>query len=161
MTTPLASSRSVIAVAEFERGTLRDRVNAGIATAKQPGVHLGRPHTLQGRQAEVVKLKTPGLWCSRYRKAAQPVGLQCAFGDESGGLSNLNGSQDHVRLLLLEPVLRVSRVAPPGRVRGAGESRGSSDRGAGLSVVTCSQMNCLCRCFKVTVVFSSVHASFG
>ena len=61
MTSPLASSRSVVAVAGFERGRLRERVNAGIATAKQRGVHLGRPRTLHWRQAEAVKLKHQGF----------------------------------------------------------------------------------------------------
>jgi DNA invertase Pin-like site-specific DNA recombinase len=48
-------------VAEFERGIIRERGNAGIATAKQRGVDLGRPRTLQGRQAEAVKLNRQAL----------------------------------------------------------------------------------------------------
>ena len=48
-------------LAELERGIIRERVNTGIAAAKQRGVHRGRARTLQGRNAEVVKLQDQGL----------------------------------------------------------------------------------------------------
>jgi DNA invertase Pin-like site-specific DNA recombinase len=47
----------LMAVAEFERGIIKERVNAGLAAAKARGVQLGRPATINGRAAEVQKLK--------------------------------------------------------------------------------------------------------
>lgn len=51
----------LMAVAEFERGIIKERVNAGLAAAKARGVQLGRPATINGRAAEVMKLKAKGL----------------------------------------------------------------------------------------------------
>ena len=51
----------LMAVAEFERGIIRERVNSGLAAAKARGVQLGRPGTINGRAAEVRKLKAKGL----------------------------------------------------------------------------------------------------
>ena len=51
----------LMAVAEFERGIIKERVNAGLAAAKARGVTLGRPATLGDRTAEVLKLKRNGL----------------------------------------------------------------------------------------------------
>ena len=51
----------LMAVAEFERGIIKERVNAGIAAAKVRGVKFGRPATLNGRVVEVSKLKAQGL----------------------------------------------------------------------------------------------------
>lgn len=51
----------LMAVAEFERGIIKERVNAGLAAAKARGVQLGRPSTINGRTAEVLKLKQNGL----------------------------------------------------------------------------------------------------
>ena len=50
-----------MAVAEFERGIIKERVNAGISAAKARGVKFGRPATLKGRANEVGKLKAQGL----------------------------------------------------------------------------------------------------
>lgn len=50
----------LMAVAEFERGIIRERVNAGIAAAKQRGVHLGRPRSLAERAPEIDRLKQEG-----------------------------------------------------------------------------------------------------
>ena len=50
-----------MAVAEFERGIIRERVNIGIRAAKTRGVRFGRPSTINGRAAEVKKLKAQGL----------------------------------------------------------------------------------------------------
>jgi DNA invertase Pin-like site-specific DNA recombinase len=51
----------LMAVAEFERGIIRERVNAGLAAAKDRGVKLGRPPKLRARAPEVMKLKGQGL----------------------------------------------------------------------------------------------------
>ena len=51
----------LMAVAEFERGIIKERVNAGIAAAKTRGVKFGRPAKLNGRAAEVKRLKAKGL----------------------------------------------------------------------------------------------------
>jgi DNA invertase Pin-like site-specific DNA recombinase len=51
----------LMAVAEFERGIIRERVSAGLSAAKARGVQLGRPSTINGRSAEVKKLKAKGL----------------------------------------------------------------------------------------------------
>jgi DNA invertase Pin-like site-specific DNA recombinase len=51
----------LMAVAEFERGIIRERVNAGISAAKARGVRFGRPSTINGRAAEVKTLKAQGL----------------------------------------------------------------------------------------------------
>jgi DNA invertase Pin-like site-specific DNA recombinase len=62
----------LMAVAEFERGLIRERVNAGLAAAKSRGVRLGRPETINGRTAEVVKLKGTGLG---LRAIARKLGM--------------------------------------------------------------------------------------
>jgi DNA invertase Pin-like site-specific DNA recombinase len=51
----------LMAVAEFERGIIRERVKSGLAAAKARGVRLGRPATLQKRAGEVMALKKRGL----------------------------------------------------------------------------------------------------
>jgi DNA invertase Pin-like site-specific DNA recombinase len=51
----------LMAVAEFERAIIKERVNAGLAAAKEKGTQLGRPATLKRRQSEVMKLKNKGL----------------------------------------------------------------------------------------------------
>ena len=51
----------LMAVAEFERGIIKERVNAGISAAKARGVRFGRPSTINGRAAEVKRLKAKGL----------------------------------------------------------------------------------------------------
>ena len=51
----------LMAVAEFERGIIKERVNAGLKAAKARGVRLGRPATLPSRRAEVLTLKEEGL----------------------------------------------------------------------------------------------------
>lgn len=51
----------LMAVAEFERAIIRERVNAGIAAARNRGVLLGRPTTLHRRRDEVMQLKATGL----------------------------------------------------------------------------------------------------
>lgn len=51
----------LMAVAEFERGIIKERVNAGLSAAKARDVQLGRPATINGRADEVRKLKAQGL----------------------------------------------------------------------------------------------------
>jgi DNA invertase Pin-like site-specific DNA recombinase len=51
----------LMAVAEFERGIIRERVNAGISAAKTRGVRFGRPATINGRAAEIKRLKAKGF----------------------------------------------------------------------------------------------------
>lgn len=50
----------LMAVAEFERAIIRERVNAGLAAARNRGVRLGRPSMLYKRRDEVLKLKSQG-----------------------------------------------------------------------------------------------------
>jgi DNA invertase Pin-like site-specific DNA recombinase len=49
----------VAAMAEFERGILRERVKAGLARARERGVRLGRPRRLDPH--EVLRLRGDGL----------------------------------------------------------------------------------------------------
>jgi DNA invertase Pin-like site-specific DNA recombinase len=51
----------LMAVAEFERGIIKERVNAGLKAAKERGVRLGRPSTLQKHADKVRQLKASGL----------------------------------------------------------------------------------------------------
>ena len=51
----------LLAVAEFERDAIIERINAGLAAARDRGVKLGRPRTLDGRHADVAKLMKRGL----------------------------------------------------------------------------------------------------
>src|SRR5213075_1811309 len=51
----------LMAVAEFERGIIRERVNAGLAAAMKRGVKLGRPATLKAYSKAVGDLKNKGL----------------------------------------------------------------------------------------------------
>ena len=49
------------AVCEFERNLIRDRVNAGLAAAREKGIKLGRPKSQHERSQEVLDLKAKGL----------------------------------------------------------------------------------------------------
>jgi len=51
----------LMAVAEFERGIIRERVKAGVTAARARGVKLGRPPKLKARAPEVMALKNQGL----------------------------------------------------------------------------------------------------
>lgn len=59
------------AVAEFERSVIRERINAGLAVARESGKRLGRPATLQRHESAVRKLsgKLSG------RKIAEKLGI--------------------------------------------------------------------------------------
>src|SRR5262249_38368625 len=49
------------AVAEFERSVIVERINAGLAAAREHGGRLGRPRTLQRYISAVAKLSRRGL----------------------------------------------------------------------------------------------------
>ena len=49
------------AVAEFERSVIRERINAGLAAARERGTILGRPRTLHRHKSAVAKLSRRGL----------------------------------------------------------------------------------------------------
>jgi DNA invertase Pin-like site-specific DNA recombinase len=49
------------AVAEFERSVIVERINAGLAAARERGAKLGRPRTLDRHHAAVVRLSRRGL----------------------------------------------------------------------------------------------------
>jgi DNA invertase Pin-like site-specific DNA recombinase len=49
------------AIAEFERGLIRERVISGVRRAKAAGIHCGRPRKHELDPAEVLALHTQGL----------------------------------------------------------------------------------------------------
>jgi DNA invertase Pin-like site-specific DNA recombinase len=49
------------AVAEFERSVIRERINAGLAAARERGMILGRPRTLDRHKNAVAKLSRRGF----------------------------------------------------------------------------------------------------
>src|SRR6266480_2852404 len=49
------------AVAEFERSVIRERINAGLAAAREHGTILGRPRTLYRHTSAVAELSRRGL----------------------------------------------------------------------------------------------------
>jgi DNA invertase Pin-like site-specific DNA recombinase len=49
------------AVAEFERSVIVERINAGLAAARERGAKLGRPRTLDRHVATVAKLSRRGM----------------------------------------------------------------------------------------------------
>src|SRR5437667_3331175 len=49
------------AVAEFERSVIRERINAGLAAARERGTKLGRPRTLHRYISAVAKLSGKGM----------------------------------------------------------------------------------------------------
>ena len=52
----------LMVVAEFERGIIKERVNAGLVAVLRPrGGQLGRPATTNGRAVEVKKIKAKGF----------------------------------------------------------------------------------------------------
>ena len=50
-----------LAVGSSPIAPIRERVTAGLSAAKARGVQLGRPATINGRSAEIMKLKKKGL----------------------------------------------------------------------------------------------------
>src|SRR5262249_8941586 len=49
------------AVAEFEASVIRERINAGLAAARERGTKLGRPRTLDQHVVAVTRLRRKGL----------------------------------------------------------------------------------------------------
>jgi len=49
------------AVAEFERSVIVERINAGLAAARERGAQLGRPQTLDRHVSAVAKLSRKGM----------------------------------------------------------------------------------------------------
>jgi DNA invertase Pin-like site-specific DNA recombinase len=62
----------LMAVAEFERSLIVERVRAGQAAARAKGVKFGRPSTLWQHKEKVVDLLSQGFSC---RKVASEIGL--------------------------------------------------------------------------------------
>ena len=62
----------LMAVAEFEREIIRERVNAGLRAAKAKGTKLGRPGSLARHQAAVNALREQG---HGVRAIARTLGL--------------------------------------------------------------------------------------
>ena len=62
----------LMAVAEFEREIIRERVNAGLAAARARGAKLGRPDTLAAHRAAVAALLAQG---KGVREIARELGL--------------------------------------------------------------------------------------
>jgi len=62
----------LMAVAEFERSLIVERVRAGQAVARAKGVKFGRPSTLWQHKEKVVDLLSQGFSC---RKVASEMGL--------------------------------------------------------------------------------------
>jgi DNA invertase Pin-like site-specific DNA recombinase len=54
--------------AEFERGMIRERVNAGLARATARGVKLGRPRTSSDVEARIRKLRSKNLGVLRIAR---------------------------------------------------------------------------------------------
>src|SRR5437660_3536271 len=63
------------AVAEFERSVIRERINAGLAVARERGTILGRPRKLDQHKPAVAKLMARGLSGRKIaKKLSIPVG---------------------------------------------------------------------------------------
>lgn len=62
----------LMAIAEFERAIIRERVLAGLKAAKSRGTKLGRPSTLKRHGAEAQRLRRQGL---SVRNIAKQLGL--------------------------------------------------------------------------------------
>jgi len=62
----------LMAVAEFERGLIRERTMAGLSAARAGGARLGRPPVSPAQIAEVQKLKASGLG---IRAISRAVGM--------------------------------------------------------------------------------------
>lgn len=63
------------AVAEFERSVIRERINAGLAAARERGVKFGRPRTLDRYVTAVATLRRNGMSGRKIaRKLMIPAG---------------------------------------------------------------------------------------
>ena len=83
----------LMAVAEFERGIIKERVNAGLKAARARGVRLGRPATLHRREPAVLKLKRAGLGLRQIsRQLKMPVSSVHSILHGSPGAQRKSGS---------------------------------------------------------------------
>jgi DNA invertase Pin-like site-specific DNA recombinase len=73
------------AVAEFERSVIVERINAGLAAARQRGAKFGRPRVLDKHVAAVAKLRRKGF--SERKIAAE---LKIPAGSVSAIVRNVN-----------------------------------------------------------------------
>jgi DNA invertase Pin-like site-specific DNA recombinase len=65
----------LMAIAEFERSIIQERVTAGLRAAKARGVQLGRPSTLHRHRQQVMELFAKGLGIRAVaRKVSIPLG---------------------------------------------------------------------------------------
>ena len=76
------------AVAEFERSVIVERINAGLASARERGAKFGRPRTLDRHVAAVAKLRRKGL--SERKIAAE---LKIPAGSVSAIVRNVKNGQ--------------------------------------------------------------------
>lgn len=78
----------LLAVCEFERSLIRERVNAGLASARARGITLGRPATLTRRRTEVMALKKKGMGTRAIARALKmpvsSVSKLLLMGEEKG-----------------------------------------------------------------------------
>lgn len=90
----------LMAVAEFERGIIRERVNAGLAAAKERGVKLGRPKTLNERAPEIMRLKRAGKGVRAIaRQLSMPVSSVFSVIRQSGKTTARRSNRQKVSLL--------------------------------------------------------------
>ena len=59
--------------AEFERGIIRERVNAGLARARANGVKLGRRRVKPSVEAQIVALRDKGRWHPQNRQTSSAL----------------------------------------------------------------------------------------
>jgi DNA invertase Pin-like site-specific DNA recombinase len=55
--------------AEFERGIIRERVNAGLARAREKGTTLGRPRTAPAVEGRIRRLRAKGMGILKIGRA--------------------------------------------------------------------------------------------
>jgi putative DNA-invertase from lambdoid prophage Rac len=68
----------LMAVAEFEREIIRERVNAGLMAAKARGAKLGRPSSLENHRQAVGALVNQGMGARRIsRELGLPLSSTC------------------------------------------------------------------------------------
>jgi DNA invertase Pin-like site-specific DNA recombinase len=68
----------LMAVAEFEREIIRERVNAGLIAAKARGAKLGRPNSINGHRDAVAALVNQGMGARRIsRELGLPLSSTC------------------------------------------------------------------------------------
>jgi len=69
--------------AEFERGIIRERVNAGLARAREKGTALGRPYGAGDREAHTRPCRAWAFSRSVARRASAPASCNASFRQSS------------------------------------------------------------------------------